>query len=107
MILVVLAMFFRPYCQGLDLICFIATTVSRTRYDISVSHHLMFGVVKKNQSGQIMGAATGFILIDMLVRPILRFGFKFYFVGFFVLFLVYGFIAYKALQSAYLSEQQY
>ena len=54
-----------------------------------------------------MGAATGLIFIDMLVRPILRFGFKFYFGGFFVLFLVYGFIAYKALQSAYLSEQQY
>ncbi len=54
-----------------------------------------------------MGAATGFLFIDMLVRPILKFGFKFYFVGFFALFLVYGFIAYKALQSAYLSEQNY
>jgi len=94
-------------CQGLDLISFIATRGGRTRYDIAVTHHLMFGVVKKSQSRQIMGAATGFIFIDMLVRPILRFGFKFYFVGFFVLFLVYGFIAYKALQSAYLSEQQY
>jgi hypothetical protein len=54
-----------------------------------------------------MGAATGFIIIDFLIRPILKFGFKFYFVGFFALFLVYGFIAYKALKSAYLSEQQY
>ena len=54
-----------------------------------------------------MGAATGFLLIDFLVRPLLRFSFKFYFVGFILLFLVYGFVAYKALKSAYLSDGQY
>jgi hypothetical protein len=54
-----------------------------------------------------MGAATGLLLIDMLCRPILRFSFKFYFVGFTLLFIVYGFIAYKALKSAYLSDRQY
>lgn len=65
------------------------------------------GAPGKVDEAKLMGAATGFLFIDMLVRPILKFGFKFYFVGFFVLFLVYGFIAYKALQSAYLSEQNY
>lgn len=54
-----------------------------------------------------MGASTGLILIDMLIRPLLKFGFKFYFVGFGFLFLLYGFIAYKALKSAYLSERHY
>jgi len=53
------------------------------------------------------GASTGFLVIDYLLRPLLRFGFKYYFVGFVLLFLVYGFIAYKALKSAYLSENQY
>jgi hypothetical protein len=38
-----------------------------------------------------MGASTGLVLIDMLLRPLLRFGFKFYFVGFGLLFFVYGF----------------
>lgn len=52
-----------------------------------------------------MGVGTGIILIDLLVRPLLRFGFKFYFVGFILLFLVYGYIAYQAMKSAYLSEQ--
>ncbi|MBN9396470.1 MAG: hypothetical protein J0H83_14575 [Candidatus Melainabacteria bacterium] len=51
-----------------------------------------------------MSAASGIIFIDMFVRPLLRFSFKFYFVGFILLFIVYGFIAYKALKSAYLSE---
>jgi hypothetical protein len=54
-----------------------------------------------------MGASTGFLVIDYLCRPLLKFGFKYYFIGFILLFLVYGFIAYKALKSAYLSEHQY
>lgn len=52
-----------------------------------------------------MGASTGIILIDFLVRPLLRFSFKFYVVGFILLFLVYGYIAYQALKSSYLSDQ--
>ncbi|HEY9783948.1 MAG TPA: hypothetical protein V6D17_01010 [Candidatus Obscuribacterales bacterium] len=52
-----------------------------------------------------MGVSTGLFLIDYLLRPILRFSFKFYLVGFILLFLVYGFIAYQAMKSAYLSEQ--
>jgi hypothetical protein len=66
------------------------------------------GQIKENGSGRdIMGASTGLLVIDFLMRPLLRFGFKYYFVGFILLFLVYGFIAYKALKSAYLSEHQY
>ena len=52
-----------------------------------------------------MGASTGILLIDFLVRPLLRFSFKFYVVGFIILFLVYGYIAYQALKSSYLSDQ--
>ena len=51
-----------------------------------------------------MGAATGMVIIDLLIRPLLKFGFKFYFVGFGLLFLVYGFIAYRAVKSAYLAD---
>ncbi|MCA0314792.1 MAG: hypothetical protein LCH63_13295 [Candidatus Melainabacteria bacterium] len=51
-----------------------------------------------------MGAATGLVIIDFVLRPLLRFSFKFYFIGFIILFLVYGFIAYKTLKSAYLSD---
>ena len=52
-----------------------------------------------------MGAGTGILLIDFIVRPLLRFSFKFYVVGFIILFLVYGYIAYQALKSSYLSDQ--
>ncbi len=54
-----------------------------------------------------MGAGTGILIIDFLVRPILRFGFKFYVIGFTLLFLVYGYIAYKAIKSAYLADRGY
>ena len=54
-----------------------------------------------------MGAGTGILFIDLLVRPLLRFGFKFYAIGFTLLFLVYGFIAYKAVKSAYLADRGY
>jgi len=60
-------------------------------------------VVKKGLTN--MGVSTGIILIDLLIRPLLRFGFKFYYVGFGLLFLVYGFIAYTAVKSAYLSDR--
>jgi predicted membrane-bound spermidine synthase len=53
---------------------------------------------------RFMGAATGLVIIDFVLRPLLRFSFKFYFIGFIILFLVYGFIAYKTLKSAYLSD---
>jgi hypothetical protein len=52
-----------------------------------------------------MGAGTGILLIDFIVRPLLKFSFKFYIVGFILLFLVYGYIAYQALKSSYLSDQ--
>lgn len=52
-----------------------------------------------------MGVGTGIILIDFIVRPLLRFSFKFYVVGFILLFLIYGFIAYQVMKTAYLSEQ--
>jgi len=60
-------------------------------------------VVKKGVIS--MGVSTGMLIIDYLVRPLLRFGFKFYFVGFGLLFLVYGFIAYTAVKSAYLADK--
>lgn len=55
----------------------------------------------------MMGAGTGIIFIDLLARPLLRFGFKFYLIGFTLLFLVYGYIAYKAVKSAYLADRGY
>ncbi len=54
-----------------------------------------------------MSAATGILFIDLIIRPFLKFGFKFYFVGFIILFLVYGFIAYKSVKSAYLTDNSY
>jgi hypothetical protein len=52
-----------------------------------------------------MGAGTGILLIDFIVRPLLKFSFKFYCIGFLLLFLVYGYIAYQALKSSYISDQ--
>lgn len=52
-----------------------------------------------------MGVATNILAIDFIVRPLLRFGFKFYVVGFLILGLVYGYVAYHAIRSAYLSDQ--
>jgi hypothetical protein len=54
-----------------------------------------------------MAAGTGILFIDLLLRPLLRFGFKFYVIGFTLLFLVYGYIAYKAVKSAYLADRGY
>ena len=54
-----------------------------------------------------MSAATGILFIDLLVRPCLKFGFKFYFIGFILLFIVYGYVAYKSVKSAYLTDNSY
>jgi len=58
-----------------------------------------------NWGSASMGAGTGILLIDFIVRPLLKFSFKFYCVGFLILFLVYGYIAYQALKSSYISDQ--
>jgi hypothetical protein len=47
------------------------------------------------------------LLLDFVCRPLLKFGLKFLTIGFDLLFLVYGLIAYGVLKSAYLSENQY
>jgi hypothetical protein len=59
-------------------------------------------------------AAAGKLLVrqpafhlSIFDASMLKFGFKYYYVGFILVFLVYGFIAYKALKSAYLSDHQY
>ena len=52
-----------------------------------------------------MGVGTGMVIIDFLIRPLLKFGFKFYVVGFGLLFFIYGFIAYKCVKSAYLADK--
>ena len=54
-----------------------------------------------------MSASTGILFLDFICRPFLKFGMKFPMVMFAALFIVYGFIAYGALKSAYLSENQY
>ncbi len=51
------------------------------------------------------GTGTGLIIIDMIIRPFLKFGMKFPLVGFTLLFLVYGFIAYQALKSAFVADR--
>jgi hypothetical protein len=51
------------------------------------------------------GTGTGLIIIDMIIRPFLKFGMKFPLVGFSVLFLIYGFIAYHALKSAFVADR--
>jgi len=50
------------------------------------------------------GTGTGILVIDILVRPFLKFGMKFPIVGMTALILIYGFIAYHALKSAFLSD---
>ncbi|MBS1994435.1 MAG: hypothetical protein JSS86_14785 [Cyanobacteria bacterium SZAS LIN-2] len=54
-----------------------------------------------------MSASTGILLLDFICRPFLKFGLKFPMIGFTLLFIVYGFIAYGALKSAFLSENHY
>jgi hypothetical protein len=54
-----------------------------------------------------MSASTGILLLDFVCRPFLKFGLKFPMIGFGLLILVYGIIAYGALKSAFLSENQY
>ncbi|MBC7998135.1 MAG: hypothetical protein IAF58_09345 [Leptolyngbya sp.] len=54
-----------------------------------------------------MSASTGLLVIDYLVRPLLKFGFKFYCIGFLLLFVVYGYIAYQALKSSYQASESY
>ncbi|MBY0357471.1 MAG: hypothetical protein K2W82_05665 [Candidatus Obscuribacterales bacterium] len=51
-----------------------------------------------------MGAGTGIIFLDFIVRPFLRIGMKFPTVMLVMLAIVYGYIAYLAIKSAYLSE---
>ena len=53
-----------------------------------------------------MTASTGILILDVFCRPFLKFGMKFPMVMFAALFLVYGAIAYGALKSAYLSDNQ-
>ncbi|HEY9786476.1 MAG TPA: hypothetical protein V6D17_13800 [Candidatus Obscuribacterales bacterium] len=47
------------------------------------------------------GTATGLLLIDYIVRPFLKIGMKFPIVLLIALTLVYGYIAYFAMRSAY------
>jgi hypothetical protein len=49
-------------------------------------------------------AASGLILIDMVIRPFYKVAVKFPIAGFMVLMVIYGFIGYIVLKSAYLSE---
>jgi hypothetical protein len=51
-----------------------------------------------------MAASTGILLLDVVARPFFKVGMKFPAILFIALFLVYGAIAYGALKSAYLSE---
>lgn len=52
-----------------------------------------------------MGAGTGIIFLDFIMRPFLRIGMKFPTVGIIILALVYGYVAYLALKSAYMSGE--
>lgn len=51
-----------------------------------------------------MGAGTGIIFLDFILRPFLKIGMKFPIVGIIILSIVYGYIAYLTLKSAYLNE---
>lgn len=47
------------------------------------------------------GAGSGLLIIDFLVRPFLKIGMKFPLILLVLLTLLYGYIAYFALRSAY------
>jgi len=49
-------------------------------------------------------AASGLILVDMLIRPFYKLAVKFPIIGLFFLMIIYGSIGYAVLKSAYLSE---
>lgn len=49
-------------------------------------------------------AASGLILIDMLIRPFYKVAVKIPLIGFMFLMVLYGFIGYIVLKSAYLSS---
>lgn len=50
-------------------------------------------------------ASTGILVFDVVLRPFMKILMKFPIVGLVLLCLLYGTIAYKALKSAYLSDQ--
>lgn len=49
-------------------------------------------------------ASTGILVLDYILRPVLKIIMKFPVVGLILLCLIYGAIAYQALKSAYLAE---
>jgi hypothetical protein len=51
-----------------------------------------------------VSASTGLILMDMLIRPMLKFGMKFPIVGILLLCIVYTVIGYHAVKSAFFSD---
>jgi len=53
------------------------------------------------------GTSTGNFLIDFLLRPIFRLGFQHPFILVTVLCLIYGFIGYLVLRSAYTEKFYY
>ncbi len=48
-----------------------------------------------------MSASTGIVLLDLVMRPFLKIGVKFPMIGLFILTLVYGYIAYIVVKSAF------
>lgn len=51
-----------------------------------------------------MNAATGILFLDIMIRPFFKVAMKFPMIGLILLFAIYGCIAYIALKSAYLAE---
>jgi len=51
-----------------------------------------------------MSAASGILFFDMFARPFFKVAMKFPLVGFALLFAVYAAVAYVALKSAFLAE---
>jgi hypothetical protein len=49
-------------------------------------------------------AASGLLLIDILIRPFCKLGVKFPIIGLLALMILYGFIGYMVLKSAYMVE---
>jgi hypothetical protein len=49
----------------------------------------------------MLSAASGFIFVDMLIRPFCKLGIKFPVVGLIFMTILYGSIGYLVLKSAY------
>jgi len=50
----------------------------------------------------MLSAASGFIFVDMLMRPFFKIGIKFPIIGLLCMMILYGSIGYLVLKSAYM-----